>query len=69
YENLEFGNLSANDKIGYYISSEYIGVEVFIMIFFNEAEDTMYTAIATSEDPNSEYYDIAKAIAASVEIQ
>ncbi|MEE0862302.1 MAG: zinc-ribbon domain-containing protein [Lachnospiraceae bacterium] len=69
YENLEFGNLSANDKIGYYISSKYIGVDVFIMIFFNEAEDTMYTAIATSEVPDSEYYDIAKAIAASIEIQ
>ena len=69
YENLEFGNLAANDKIGYYISSEYIGCEVFIMVFFNEAEDTMYTAIATSEEPDSEYFDIAKAIGASIEIQ
>ena len=69
YENLEFGNLAANDKIGYYISSEYIGCEVFIMIFFNEAEDTMYTAIATSEEPDSAYFDIAKAIGASIEIQ
>ena len=69
YENLEFGNLAANDKIGYYITADYLGVDVFIMIFFNEAEDTLYRTIATSEVPDSEYYDIAKAIAASIEFK
>ena len=69
FKNLEFGNLLANGKQGYYIEGDYIGAHTYIFMYFNTNVDKMFLAIVTSEDVDSDDYLDALGIAASLEIQ
>ena len=73
YRNLEFGNLNANGKEGYYIEYdvEYGSetIHAYIPIFISPSDDKLFLTVVTTSDINSSYYDDALAIACSIEIQ
>ena len=68
-ENFEFGNLTVDAKTGYYVEFDYIDKHYLFMIFANEATGTVYLSQAVTNDVESENFEIAVAIAASIEIQ
>ena len=68
-DNFEFGNITINNKQGYYIEYDAEGLHSFICIFFNSTGDKAYMAAIGSYDINSDSYAEALGIIASMELK
>ena len=69
FENLKFGNLSAYGKTGYFITGDYNDEFFYLMLFTNATEDKLFISVAETVDVNSDSFNDAVAIGASIEIQ
>ena len=67
-DNFEFGNLTINDKQGYYMEFDADGVHSFISIFFNSTNTKAYVLGIGTGDVNSTNYSEALGVLGSIEI-
>ena len=67
--NMEFGNLIANGKTGYYIEGNYTGSYMCIFFFTNDTDEKLFLTVLVSGHTSVASFDEALGIAASLDIQ